>query len=73
MSEEIDLEQLAEDWPRIRAEITSLKADVRELAEIVRLIASSVTLQTVNAQIENDVKEFRNRLTKLLEKLDLLK
>lgn len=68
MSEEVDIEQLGEDWPRIREDIKSLKADMRELAEIVKLLASSVTLQTVGTQVEKDVKEFRARLTKLLEK-----
>jgi hypothetical protein len=67
MNEE-ELEQLGEDWLRMREEISSLKADVRKLIELVKLMGGFVRISDEGRQTDEDVKEFRKGLSEILNK-----
>lgn len=67
MNEE-DLEQLADDWKRMRDEISSLKADVRELLSLIRLLSVFEHRQTSGTAQDEASQQFDKRLQAILEK-----
>jgi hypothetical protein len=66
MSEEANLEQMVDDWPRMRDEIASLKSDVRELVHLVKLLDAFKSGQITIA--DDSSKELRRRIDTILKK-----
>jgi hypothetical protein len=68
MSEEADLEQMVDDWPRMRDEIASLKSDVRELVHLVKLLDVFKSGQITSTIADDSSKELRRRIDAILKK-----
>jgi hypothetical protein len=68
MSEEADLGQMVDDWPRMRVEIASLKSDVRELIHLVKLLDAFKNRQITCTIADDSSKELRRRIDAILKK-----
>jgi hypothetical protein len=68
MSEEADLGQMVDDWPRMRVEIASLKSDVRELIHLVKLLDAFKNRQMTSTIADGSSKELRRRIDAILKK-----